>query len=150
MGNISNLQCFNRFPLPFLWQICDPPVSVYKGYSMPKDTEEYLLSCGLKNALYSIRAADLTESLFGALVPCPFQVRHFTKLCAKIVCLSFIIEVYHLRTFGRRQSLFTSAFFSRRRKGLPKIRKGTRNRVKICLSDLNFDLINHVVSLMQD
>lgn len=117
---------------------------------MPKDTEEYLLSCGLKNALYSIRAADLTESLFGALVPCPFQVRHFTKLCAKIVCLSFIIEVYHLRTFGRRQSLFTSAFFSRRRKGLPKIRKGTRNRVKICLSDLNFDLINHVVSLMQD
>ncbi|XP_060184422.1 uncharacterized protein LOC132614082 isoform X1 [Lycium barbarum] len=53
--------------------ICDPPVSVYKGYAMPKDTEEYLLSCGLKNALYSIRAADLTEDLFGALVPCPFQ-----------------------------------------------------------------------------
>ncbi|XP_019164754.1 PREDICTED: uncharacterized protein LOC109160946 isoform X2 [Ipomoea nil] len=53
--------------------ICDPPVSVYKGYSMPKDTEEYLLSCGLKNALYSIRAQDLTEDLFGTLVPCPFQ-----------------------------------------------------------------------------
>ncbi|XP_016493401.1 uncharacterized protein LOC107812748 isoform X2 [Nicotiana tabacum] len=53
--------------------ICDPPVSVYKGYSMPKDTEEYLLSCGLKNSLYSIRAADLTEDLFGTLVPCPFQ-----------------------------------------------------------------------------
>ncbi|KAM3303988.1 putative protein isoform X1 [Capsicum chacoense] len=53
--------------------ICDPAVSVYKGYAMPKDTEEYLLSCGLKNALYSIRAADLTEDLFGTLVPCPFQ-----------------------------------------------------------------------------
>ncbi|XP_016461043.1 uncharacterized protein LOC107784424 isoform X3 [Nicotiana tabacum] len=53
--------------------ICDPPVSVYKGYAMPKDTEEYLLSCGLKNALYSIRAADLTEDLFGTLIPCPFQ-----------------------------------------------------------------------------
>ncbi|KAK4376812.1 hypothetical protein RND71_003108 [Anisodus tanguticus] len=53
--------------------ICDPPVSVYKGYAMPKDTEEYLLSCGFKNALYSIRAADLTENLFGTLVPCPFQ-----------------------------------------------------------------------------
>ncbi|KAJ8563085.1 hypothetical protein K7X08_031537 [Anisodus acutangulus] len=53
--------------------ICDPPVSVYKGYAMPKDTEEYLLSCGLKNALYSIRAADLTEGLFGTLVSCPFQ-----------------------------------------------------------------------------
>ncbi|TMX05171.1 hypothetical protein EJD97_002032 [Solanum chilense] len=53
--------------------ICDPPVSMYKGYAMPKDTEDYLLSCGLKNALYSIRAADLTEDLFGTLVPCPFQ-----------------------------------------------------------------------------
>ncbi|PSS13572.1 Ribonuclease H-like domain protein [Actinidia chinensis var. chinensis] len=53
--------------------ICDPPVSVYKGYCMPKDTEEYLISCGLKNALYSIRAADLKMDLFGPLVTCPFQ-----------------------------------------------------------------------------
>ncbi|XP_011086514.1 uncharacterized protein LOC105168222 isoform X3 [Sesamum indicum] len=53
--------------------ICDPAVSVYKGYSMPKDTEKYLISCGLKNALYSIRASDLTEELFGTLVSCPFQ-----------------------------------------------------------------------------
>ncbi|KAI3452771.1 hypothetical protein Pfo_009434 [Paulownia fortunei] len=53
--------------------ICDPPVSVYKGCSMPKDTEKYLLSCGLKNALYSIRASDLTEELFGTLVACPLQ-----------------------------------------------------------------------------
>ncbi|GMP58080.1 hypothetical protein CsSME_00021884 [Camellia sinensis var. sinensis] len=53
--------------------ICDPPVSVYKGHCMPKDTEEYLLSCGLKNALYSIRAADLKEDIFGPLIPCPFQ-----------------------------------------------------------------------------
>lgn len=51
--------------------ISDPPVSVYKGHVMPKDTETYLLSCGLKNALYSIRAADLTEGLFGTLVACP-------------------------------------------------------------------------------
>ncbi|KAL0421318.1 UNVERIFIED_CONTAM: hypothetical protein Slati_3154700 [Sesamum latifolium] len=53
--------------------ICDPAVSVYKGYSMPKDTEKYLISCGLKNALYSIRASDLSEELFGTLVSCPFQ-----------------------------------------------------------------------------
>ncbi|XP_075518402.1 uncharacterized protein LOC142552589 isoform X1 [Primulina tabacum] len=53
--------------------ICDPPVSVYKGYSMPKDAEKYLFSCGLVNALYSIRASDLTEELFGTLVPCPIQ-----------------------------------------------------------------------------
>ncbi|XP_031252457.1 uncharacterized protein LOC116116381 [Pistacia vera] len=53
--------------------VCHPPVSVYKGYSLPKDTEEYLVSHGLKNALYTIRAADLTEGLFGSLTPCPFQ-----------------------------------------------------------------------------
>ncbi|KAJ0095283.1 hypothetical protein Patl1_16223 [Pistacia atlantica] len=53
--------------------VCHPPVSVYKGYSLPKDTEEYLVSHGLKNAFYTIRAADLTEGLFGSLTPCPFQ-----------------------------------------------------------------------------
>ncbi|XP_028245661.1 uncharacterized protein LOC114423201 isoform X1 [Glycine soja] len=53
--------------------VCNPPVSVYKGYSLSKDTEEYLVSHGLKNALYTIRATDLKEDLFGMLVPCPFQ-----------------------------------------------------------------------------
>ncbi|KAH7839158.1 hypothetical protein Vadar_000539 [Vaccinium darrowii] len=41
---------------------------------MPRDTEEYILSCGLKNALYSIRAADLKADLFGDLIPCSFQI----------------------------------------------------------------------------
>lgn len=58
----------------FSWQICDPPVSVYKGCSMPKDTENFLRSQGLKNAVYSIRASDLTDDLFGTLVACPLQV----------------------------------------------------------------------------
>lgn len=58
--------------------ICDPPVSVYKGNSMPKEAEEYMISCGLKNALYSIKAADLTEELFGNLVACPYQQPHFS------------------------------------------------------------------------
>ncbi|KAF7829400.1 putative thiol-disulfide oxidoreductase DCC protein [Senna tora] len=53
--------------------ISNPPVSVYKGYSLPKDTEEYLVARGLKNALYTIRAADLKEDMFDTLVPCPFQ-----------------------------------------------------------------------------
>lgn len=53
--------------------ICDPPVSVYKGYSLPKDTEEYLTSRGLRNAIYSIRASDLKDDIFGTLIPCPFQ-----------------------------------------------------------------------------
>ncbi|KAM7499410.1 hypothetical protein LguiA_023824 [Lonicera macranthoides] len=60
--------------------ICDPPVSVFKGNSMPKGAEEYLLSCGLKNALYSIRAADLTDEIFGTLVPCTFQQPSFSKV----------------------------------------------------------------------
>ncbi|KAJ6910981.1 hypothetical protein NC652_021582 [Populus alba x Populus x berolinensis] len=53
--------------------ILDPPVSVYKGYSLSKDSEAYLVSHGLQNALYTIRAADLKEDLFGKLIPCPFQ-----------------------------------------------------------------------------
>uniref|UniRef100_A0A803MBW5 RNase H type-1 domain-containing protein n=1 Tax=Chenopodium quinoa TaxID=63459 RepID=A0A803MBW5_CHEQI len=53
-------------------QISDPPVSVYKGYSLPKDDEEYLASRGLHNALYTIKASDLKDDLFGTLVPCPF------------------------------------------------------------------------------
>lgn len=53
--------------------ICDPPVSVYKGYSLAKDTEDYLLSRGLHNALYTLKASDLNEDLFANLVPCSFQ-----------------------------------------------------------------------------
>ncbi|WOL11605.1 hypothetical protein Cni_G20369 [Canna indica] len=53
--------------------VCDPSVSVYKGYNLRKETEEYLASCGLKNPLYALSAADLKENLFGSLLPCPFQ-----------------------------------------------------------------------------
>lgn len=55
--------------------MCDPSVSVYKGYSLRKETEDYLAARGLKNPLYAINAADVNEDLFGNLVPCPFQVR---------------------------------------------------------------------------
>lgn len=51
---------------------------MYKGYSLRKETEVYLASRGLKDALYSMHAADLNEELFGNLVPCPFQVRTFS------------------------------------------------------------------------
>ncbi|TVU04472.1 hypothetical protein EJB05_47582 [Eragrostis curvula] len=53
--------------------VCDPSVTVFKGYSLRKDTEEYLAARGLRNALYSIDAADARDELFGDLVPCPFQ-----------------------------------------------------------------------------
>lgn len=42
---------------------------------MPKSTQEYLASRGLRNALYTVRAADLKDDLFGKLVLCPLQVR---------------------------------------------------------------------------
>ncbi|RWW12536.1 hypothetical protein GW17_00023794 [Ensete ventricosum] len=54
-------------------QICDPPVSVYKGYLPKKEAEQCLASRGLKNAVYSLNAKDLKEDLFAILVPCPFQ-----------------------------------------------------------------------------
>jgi hypothetical protein len=56
-------------------------VTVYKGYSLRKETEEYLPARGLKDALYSINAADVRDELFGDLAPCPFQV----KFCGIIV-----------------------------------------------------------------
>ncbi|XP_062108029.1 uncharacterized protein LOC133818931 isoform X2 [Humulus lupulus] len=54
--------------------ICDPPVSVFKGYHLAIDTEEYLTSRGLKDALYTIRADDMEEGIFGTLVQCPLQI----------------------------------------------------------------------------
>ncbi|KAK2985329.1 hypothetical protein RJ640_029473, partial [Escallonia rubra] len=71
---------FNECQAQVGTSICDPPVSVYKGYAMPNDTEDYLLSCGLKNALYSIRAGDIREGLFGPLVPCRVQPPSFAKV----------------------------------------------------------------------
>ncbi|KAM0851817.1 hypothetical protein ACQ4PT_052170 [Festuca glaucescens] len=53
--------------------VCDPSVSVFKGYSLRKETEEYLAARGLKNALYSINAADARDELFDDLALCPFQ-----------------------------------------------------------------------------
>lgn len=53
--------------------VCGPAVSVYKGYSLRRDREQYLASLGLKNASYVINEADVHNDLFGDLVPCPFQ-----------------------------------------------------------------------------
>ncbi|QCD94919.1 uncharacterized protein LOC114181596 isoform X2 [Vigna unguiculata] len=48
-------------------------LSIYKGYSLPQETEEYLAAHGLKGAPYSISAADVNEGLFGSLLACPYQ-----------------------------------------------------------------------------
>ncbi|XP_016477176.1 uncharacterized protein LOC107798671 isoform X2 [Nicotiana tabacum] len=51
----------------------EPVISVFKGYRLAKESEEYLASHGLKNAMYSIDSSDVRDDLFGILVPCPFR-----------------------------------------------------------------------------
>ncbi|CAI8594433.1 unnamed protein product [Vicia faba] len=53
--------------------VCGESVSVYKGFCLPEETEEYLVSHGLKGAAYSISAANVNAGSFGKLVPCPYQ-----------------------------------------------------------------------------
>ncbi|XP_058778707.1 uncharacterized protein LOC131652767 [Vicia villosa] len=53
--------------------VCGESVSVYKGFCLPEETEEYLVSHGLKGATYSISAANVNAASFGKLVPCPYQ-----------------------------------------------------------------------------
>lgn len=72
----------------FFSQLCDPPVSVYKGHALPKDTEDYLASQGLKNAIYTIRATDLKDDMFGMLSPFSLQVRYHTIPCLFVIIYS--------------------------------------------------------------
>lgn len=60
---------------------------MFKGHSLPKDSEEYLASIGLKNALYTIKAADMRPDLFGSLVPCTFHVWCFINLLIELKSL---------------------------------------------------------------
>lgn len=53
--------------------VCNPSISVYRGYCLPKEAEEYLVSHGLNNATYSIHASDVKDDLFGKLDACPYQ-----------------------------------------------------------------------------
>lgn len=46
----------------------DPSVSVFKGYGLPKEAEDYLVSNGLKNAVYSVAATDVEDRLFGSFM----------------------------------------------------------------------------------
>lgn len=70
---------------------------------MPRDTEEYVISCGLKNALYSIKAADLKEDLFGPLMPCLFQV--------SVLFLFFVTDKCHCKSFDFIIRKLISIFF---------------------------------------
>ncbi|KAL6525412.1 hypothetical protein OROHE_015719 [Orobanche hederae] len=62
-------------------------------------TEKYLVSCGLKNALHTIRASDLTEGLFGPLVSCPAQdgimTRNNSRLSEVEAAIGVMTEEQH-------------------------------------------------------
>ncbi|XP_019183322.1 PREDICTED: uncharacterized protein LOC109178191 [Ipomoea nil] len=65
--SLSDLQALIRS------SVGEPSISVYKGYHLAKESEEYLTSHGLKNAMYSVDSTDVRDDLFGLLVPCPFR-----------------------------------------------------------------------------
>nr|GMD58147.1 uncharacterized protein LOC109178191 [Ipomoea batatas] len=65
--SLSDLQALIRS------SVGEPSISVFKGYHLAKESEEYLTSHGLKNAMYSVDSTDVRDDLFGLLVPCPFR-----------------------------------------------------------------------------
>ncbi|KAM3286652.1 putative protein isoform X1 [Capsicum chacoense] len=65
--NLSDLQALLRT------SVGEPAISVFKGYRLAKESEEYLASHGLKNAMYSMDFSDVRDDLFGTLIPCPFR-----------------------------------------------------------------------------
>ncbi|KAL8471428.1 hypothetical protein ACS0TY_028907 [Phlomoides rotata] len=65
--SISDLQSILRTT------VNDPPVRVFKGYGLSKETEDYLTSHGITNAIYSIDASVVQDDLFGQLITCPFR-----------------------------------------------------------------------------
>ncbi|XP_075474997.1 uncharacterized protein LOC142505772 isoform X1 [Primulina tabacum] len=71
--SISDLQSVLRS------SVNDPSVSVFKGFGLSKEAEEYLSSHGLGNAIYSINASDVHDDLFGQLVTCPFREPNYSK-----------------------------------------------------------------------
>lgn len=68
VGVYKNLSDFQA-----LASMYGPSVAVFKGYGLPKETEVYLASRGLNNAIYSVGASEVRADLFGQLVACPFQ-----------------------------------------------------------------------------
>ncbi|TYK17758.1 RNase H domain-containing family protein [Cucumis melo var. makuwa] len=58
----------------------DPNATIYKGYHLSKEAEEYLVSHGLQSATYSISAANVTKDLFGKILPCfPYEQPSTTR-----------------------------------------------------------------------
>ncbi|KAF7134711.1 hypothetical protein RHSIM_Rhsim08G0061200 [Rhododendron simsii] len=70
---IGVYKCLNDCQALLGSSVRDPSVSVFKGYGLRKEAEDYLVSNGLKNAVYSVAATDVEDRLFGQLSVCPLQ-----------------------------------------------------------------------------
>ncbi|XP_058180403.1 uncharacterized protein LOC131298916 isoform X2 [Rhododendron vialii] len=70
---IGVYKCLNDCQALLGSSVRDPSVNVFKGYGLRKEAEDYLVSNGLKNAVYSVAATDVEDRLFGQLSVCPFQ-----------------------------------------------------------------------------
>lgn len=88
--NYSEIACLLILNLFSTVQMYDPSISVFKGYSLPKETEAYLNSHGLKNSICSIGASAVQADLFGTLVVCPFQVISFVSARLSLVDNPFL------------------------------------------------------------
>lgn len=62
--------------------MASPSVTVYKGFGLGKEAEEYLASRGLKNSAFSISASEVKDGIFGNLMVCPFQQPSVDKVKA--------------------------------------------------------------------
>ncbi|GFP98894.1 uncharacterized protein mb2253c [Phtheirospermum japonicum] len=57
----------------------DRTVSLFKGYGLSKEVEDFLSSHGLKNSIYCVDVRDVQDDLFGQLIPCPFREPNSSK-----------------------------------------------------------------------
>lgn len=61
---------------------------------LSKDTEDCLISRGLKNALCNIRAADLTDDIHGLLNPCTILPLYDLWMKVSILLLALPLLTY--------------------------------------------------------
>ncbi|GMJ13175.1 hypothetical protein like AT1G24090 [Hibiscus trionum] len=118
--------------------ICDPPVSVYKGSSLTKETGKYMSPGGLTNALYTIKAADVKEDLFGALTLFNLFLSHANCIAKAVLYhsqkepASFKGETSHNdATKKRPQDMLQSEYGVLGSLGLPAVADPVRKHVKL-------------------
>ncbi|PHT83309.1 hypothetical protein T459_11752 [Capsicum annuum] len=95
--NLSDLQALLRS------FVSEPAINVYKGYHLAKQSEEYLASHSLKNAMYFMDFSDVRDDLLGIPMPCPFQQPVFLK--DKIIGKNFQEKRMQMRRSCRHKGI---------------------------------------------